>query len=222
MRSTRSAASPSGWVLPAVVVAAVAAAGGLIFQLGRGGPTRETPAPAAGAEEALRAEVHMLRRQVAALSQPPQQLSTPERQPAAAASVVKPTVALPLSADEIRERTEGRAELIERTLRTEAVDLPWAQQAERTIAQVVKTDPALKDARLVSTECRSTLCRIETGHPSRREGARFGQALPNRLSGFPSGTMRLQARGAGDFRTVIYLARDGHRVPRELEEPAMP
>jgi hypothetical protein len=164
----------------------------------------------------------MLRRQVAALSQQPPQLSSPARQTAAPTGGSQPVVATPPSAAEVRERTERRAELIERTLRTEPVDARWAQQAERTITETLARDPILQKARLVATECRSTLCRIEAGHASRTEGARFGQALPNRLSGFPSGTMRVQARGDRDFRTVIYLAREGHRVPRDPEQPAMP
>jgi hypothetical protein len=219
--SSGRAGTGYGRVLALLAAAAVGSAAWLGFELAERRPPTQVAAERPTPEGDLQAELRMLRRQVAALSTNPQQLSTAQRQGATPVTSAAPA-APEATPEQIKERTDRRAELIERSLRAEPVDAAWARQAERTISETVAADPVLRSARLLSTECRSTMCRIEAGHSSRGEGSRFGSALPNRLGGFPSGTMRVQARGDRDFRTVIYLAREGHRIPRGGEQPAMP
>jgi hypothetical protein len=118
----------------------------------------------------------------------------------------------------VQQASARRTELIEKTLRSEPVDADWGPPTERSITQVLATDASLKGNRLLSAECRSTLCRVETSHGSHSESGRLGALLPTRLPALPSGTMRIEARGEQDFRTVIYFARAGHQVPRLPEE----
>lgn len=120
--------------------------------------------------------------------------------------------------EQVRQESVRRTALIEKVLRSEPIDAAWGPAAERSIAEVLAGDASLKGHRLISAQCRSTLCRVETSHGSRSEGSRLGALLPTRLPALPSGTMRIESRGAQDFRTVIYFARAGHHVPRLPEE----
>ena len=45
---------------------------------------------------------------------------------------------------------------------------------------------------------------------------RFGSTLPNRLPSLPSGSMR--NAGGNERKTIIYVAREGHRIPRDEPE----
>jgi hypothetical protein len=195
-------------VMTVILLALVAAAGGLIVQLARRSPGGHPTALSPAARLIEDRPGTRPRPRPAALSQDPLQLWPSERQ-------TRPAPESPeTSPEQLRVETSLRAELIERTLKSESVDAAWASHAERAIAAAVAADPVLRAGRLVATVCRTSLCRVEASHGSRREALRFGTVLPNRLAAFPSGTMRVLPAAEHDFRTVIYLAREGHRVPR--------
>jgi hypothetical protein len=117
-----------------------------------------------------------------------------------------------LTQEEVSARDRRRFEGLARRLAAEPLDLGWGPATERTIADTMKK-PVFKGSKLLEATCRSTLCRFEVSHETDADRHRFSSALPTRLPSLPSGSMR-NAEGP-DRRTIIYVAREGHRVPRD-------
>jgi hypothetical protein len=196
--------------LPAALAVAVVA----LFR------ARPEPAPAREAGAAsdevaqLRGELQLLRRQMQVMSQ--QQAAAANGAPAAtatapAASSTAPLVP-PITEEEASARDRRRFEGLARKLAAEPVDRQWAPATERLIADTLNK-PAFKGTKLLDAACHSTMCRFEVAHDSQADGRRFASTLPTRLPSMPSGSMR-HAEG-NDRKTIVYVAREGHRVPRD-------
>ena len=194
-------------VLPAALAVAVVA----LFR-------ERPPAPAAGARDTgdqlaqLRGEVQSLRRQLQVVSQ--QQASAATDAPAATvvAGLAAAPPAPPLTEEEAAVRDKRRFEALARKLEAESVDRQWGPATERLIADAIAR-PLFKGTRLLDATCHSTLCRLEVAHDTEADRRRFASTLPSRLPSLPSGSMR-NAEGS-DRKTIVYVAREGHRVPRD-------
>jgi hypothetical protein len=179
--------------------------------------TSTSPGTGSDADEVarLRDEMKQMRRQMQGLTQP----ATMALGQASAASIsggaADTPPAAPLSPEELKLRDRRHFEAIERELAAEPVDAAWAPATERIISDTMAR-PIFAGSKLLGSTCHSTLCRFEVSHASERDRRRFGSALPNRLPSLPSGSMR-QGEGS-EPRTIVYVAREGHQIPRdELE-----
>ena len=156
----------------------------------------------------MRGEVQRLRRQVQVLSQ---------RQSPPAPAAPSPTAAeaagpAPLTQEEVSAHDKRRFEGLAVKLAAEPVDRSWAPATERLIADTL-AKPAFKGSKLLAATCRSTLCRFDVSHDSETDRRTFSSTLPNRLPSLPSGSMR-NAEG-NERKTIVYVAREGHRIPRD-------
>lgn len=109
-----------------------------------------------------------------------------------------------------RERTRQRVELMTATAAVEATDPDWAPAMERRITERFAAE-APPDFKLRSTICRTSLCIAEV-ETSTRE-AIVGQRGWHRFLGFKRGYAHFRGEEDGAFRTVVFIARDGHRLP---------
>lgn len=200
------------------LTAALAAAlwAGFGLRRGRGAPTTNAPAVAEDEVARLRDEMKQLRRQMQVMAQ---QGPGAARAPSAPASASNDLTAsagvVPLSPQETELRDRQHFAAIERKLAAEPVDVAWAPATERLIGETLAR-PIFAGSKLLSSACHSTLCRFEVSHASEADRRHFGSALPNRLPALPSGSMR-RAEG-DDARTIVYVAREGHQIPRDGSE----
>ncbi len=112
-----------------------------------------------------------------------------------------------------QDHAERRVALLDATLRAEGPDTPWAGASERTIREV-SVNPELAGSSVQSVECRTTICRVEVLHDSEQAADRFGGPFLAKLPNLPRGMVRRYPPDAdGRSRSVVFLAREGHRLP---------
>ena len=158
----------------------------------------------------LRGEVQLLRRQLQLLTQ--QQAATGTTTAAATGPATAAASTPPLTEEQAAARDKQRFEGLARKLAAEPVDRQWGPATERLIAAALNK-PAFKGTKLIDASCHSTLCRFEVAHDTEADRRKFSSTLPSRLPSLPSGSMR-NAEG-NDRKTIVYVAREGHRVPRD-------
>lgn len=112
-----------------------------------------------------------------------------------------------------RQHIEQIASNLDDSLQSESYDDSWGAQIEADIAEDFRADD-WKGSKLQDADCRSTLCRLVVAH-ERPEAAdafvpRMGmlQAFANTEAFYQTITLE-----DGEPATVIYLARQGHRLP---------
>ncbi len=197
-----------------ILLALPAALALAVFALFRARPGETATAPAAATSPndevaQLRGELQLLRRQMQVLSQ--QQVAATSATPAAGSATATPPPP-PLTEEETAVRDRKRFEGLARKLAAEPVDRTWGPATERLIASTL-AKPLFKGTKLLGASCHSTLCRFEVIHDSEVDRRRFSSSLPSRLPSLPSGSMR-NAEG-NDRKTIVYVAREGHQVPRD-------
>jgi len=112
-----------------------------------------------------------------------------------------------------RQHTEQIISNLDDSLQSESYDDSWAAQIETDIAEDFRADE-WKGSKLQDADCRSTLCRLLVAHESPEAADAFVprmamlQAFANTEAFYQ--TVRLED---GEPATVIYLARQGHRLP---------
>jgi hypothetical protein len=169
------------------------------------GPTAQaSPADVQGQLTEMESELRLLRRQLQVVSR--------QRESGPATAVSEGPARPALTQEEVAARDKRRFEGLAGKLAAEPVDLSWGPATERAITDTLKK-PVFKGSKLLEATCRSTLCRFEVSHETDADRHRFSSALPTRLPSLPSGSMR-NAEGP-DRRTIVYVAREGHRVPRD-------
>lgn len=115
---------------------------------------------------------------------------------------------------EAERRAYERIQLIETSLQQEHVDASWSTEASDAIEQTFDSEE-LAGASLVDLECRSTLCRVEVLHDDSEQLTEFQLLFPNKIGHIlPQLTLDHVEEGDSSTSTVIYLARDGYRLPR--------
>jgi hypothetical protein len=201
----------SPWLLLAAPLLAAAVLLLVLLVRPQSPPPQPPPAVAGGqipvAE--LQSELALLRRQVQLMAG---QQGAATGNAGAAEPSAKPPAPAPLTQEEVSARDRKRFEGLARKLAAEPLDPRWAPTAERLIADTL-AKPVFKGSKLLDATCRSTLCRFEVSHETDAVRSRFGSTLPTRLPSMPSGSMR-NAEGS-DRKTIVYVAREGHRVPRD-------
>lgn len=126
----------------------------------------------------------------------------------------------PAQSDE--ERAQARVAQLEAELATQNTDPHWSQEAVARITgavdRVLKNAGAEQDpgAALVDAACRASICRIELAYRGEVTMEGFANDVVLGLgwqSNFQFDTVQ---NPDGSMTTVVYLAKDGHRLP----EPA--
>ncbi len=227
-------------IVPAIVIIAlvgVAAASILVyrtwFDRSEGAPRVSVHKPTVrDPNDVLAAELALLRREVNALREVTRGNDLPgavreERKPEPTAT--DRTERTPLTAEEAREANELKVEqtvgVLEKVHGNEAVDATWARERESAIRDYVTglqnvprdkyKDPsmaaAVSNIKLVSCDCRSTLCRIELEHGA---NAKTRDALIHMLGSAPFDGQGFFVESPDRKKLTTYNARQGHALPR--------
>ncbi len=129
-----------------------------------------------------------------------------------------------MTEDEAMKQQQQYAEAIETHLQGEDVDPDWAIAAESKIREAFSLEELQVGASVVNVDCRSTLCRLDVLHNTEEEAEladfRFN-LLSQIVTMLPRGTMQVVDQGGGQTSTVLYLARDGHDLPKATEGAAI-
>lgn len=124
-----------------------------------------------------------------------------------------------LAAEEAEARENSRQQWHERLteidalLQKEPVDPVWSGQVSARIQEVLNRG---KHGRtyLFALDCRSTLCRLEVQHDDPNAASDFANGFPGEVAElFPKIAMGHADEGDGYSHTVLYLVREGYRLP---------
>jgi molecular chaperone GrpE (heat shock protein) len=157
-----------------------------------------------------------LNAQMAALAA---QIASLKRQASSATASQDP--APTLTREEEQQRGDAQADaqekLVEQTIVSERLDPTWAPAAESAIRKMFD-DSQIESLKLVGTQCRATLCRIDlASNGPAGEGGDFDQSFRKLLVRMP-----WQAQGFGRVydpfgpspTAVFFLAREGSSLPQ--------
>jgi len=109
-----------------------------------------------------------------------------------------------------REHATRRAEVISAAAASEAIDPDWGPAAEQTIIESFAARAPV-GFKLHSTTCKTSLCIAEIETPSRMLSTQ--QSGWHRFLGVSSGFVYHRGDEGGAFRTVVFVARNGHTLP---------
>ena len=179
--------------------------------------SRSVMAHSTAAQRELDRSLADLNAQVAALAA---QIASLKRQASSATGSQEPT-APTLTREEEQQRGDAQADsqekLVEQTIVSERLDPTWAPAAESAIRKMFD-DGQIESLKLVGTQCRATLCRIDiASNGPAGEGADFDQSFRKLLVRMP-----WQAQGFGRVydpfgpspTAVFFLAREGSPLPQ--------
>jgi hypothetical protein len=106
---------------------------------------------------------------------------------------------------------DARFAHIQDVFEREQIDDQWAAETEATIDELAT---AVSGTRVLSAECRSTLCRIEAEHDTDEGRARFMDDVIVKVQQAPRATIRrLEGRDGGVQKILVFLVRSGHSMP---------
>lgn len=116
-----------------------------------------------------------------------------------------------------RRRVDERVAAVEAQLASEPVDRAWAFEARHVIDEAAAS-PELAGSRVTALTCRSTLCRLEVEHDGEQDADQWASIFYPRAAALPAGFQRRLEPRDGRERSLVFLARQGHRIPRGPQE----
>lgn len=121
------------------------------------------------------------------------------------------------SPEERRAAADQRAKEIivklEGVLQKEDVDSSWVNDVQSKLQSVFRSD-TLMGSSLSTSDCRTSLCRIEIAHGPGVDVAEFQSEFVSETAElFPQGTFEQITGSDGNKITVGYFAREGHNLP---------
>ena len=140
----------------------------------------------------------------------------PETTPVAAPRAERPRpVAASVTPQSIPNREQAKVVAVARldaAMAGEPADGRWFSQVERDVRALLAS-PNGHGGRLQSLACKSSLCRVEVSHGDLETQEAFLERMTY-LAPFDSEGLVRRVTGAdGTQRTVVYFARQGHRLP---------
>lgn len=114
--------------------------------------------------------------------------------------------------------TEGSAqavaEFIDASFSEQMIDSNWSVETEQALESAVANRPEIEGTSLISTQCRSSLCRVEVDHLDEFALARFEVWFPHLVNEqHPEVVMSTQYIGDGQSTTTIFVSRSGYELP---------
>jgi hypothetical protein len=173
---------------------------------------RPTSAKAAASPETLAQELQALRGEVVKLradAQPKVYVVSPPPLPldhAPAPSGVA-TTAEPASPPSPEQRHAQTAAELQLKLESEAIDGAWSTLMVRELRETVSS--AVPAARLLQTDCATSLCRIVLGHDSEEEQRGLAHQVAATKS-FQEGVFYDYDQSQGALKTTLYVLRPGY------------
>ncbi|MEL6349351.1 MAG: hypothetical protein AAFV53_39985 [Myxococcota bacterium] len=118
-----------------------------------------------------------------------------------------------LSAEELEALTSNQVKLLDEHVIGETPDRTWKEQAEAAIDQMIR-EQSFEAGSVVETECARSICRLEFAFDDERAlDSGSGDAL--KITPWPGESFYI-IEGGDTPRVVLYLAREGHSLPRVM------
>jgi hypothetical protein len=150
---------------------------------------------------------------------PPLAVVTVER--AAARAAVSPTEgeggerSSPAPPAPAASSQEDQKAFLELSFSKQAPDMSWSREAKAEVTELFQP-LTNQDTRLVSADCRTTLCRVELAHTGDEAFHAFmASSMNGVMRGWkgPGGGGLLRTDADGTMRAVFYLAKEGTELP---------
>ena len=112
-----------------------------------------------------------------------------------------------------RERIQQMISHLDVAIQSEPLDSGWAAQVQTGLTDAFKGDDWLGNE-LAYTDCRVTLCRVEVAHKDANVAGAYVARIGT-LAAFANtqGFYQQVTRADGALATVVYVARQGYRLP---------
>jgi hypothetical protein len=122
----------------------------------------------------------------------------------------------PEAIKEGRKRAMERLEVVDRSFQGEARDSTWAPQMESHVEDVLARGK-YGETNVLSSSCRTSLCRIEAVHGDRESRDAF-ENMHKELEGnlYIQNIEPDDVNGDGRLRTVVFVVREGHERENAL------
>ena len=175
-----------------------------------------------GANAPLASSVAQLREPLkSAPLEKPQRVAEEIRRPEPPAATAARPADLPamepeIDAEQIEAEEQARMQAVQfelgSVLNREAVDRDFSDQAQADIGAAI-TDLGHSDVRLVSTDCRTTLCRLEVWSTDIEAMGAFLDSFPAALGWSTDMRMDTQVSAGGGMVTTLFVTRNGVAMP---------
>ena len=171
---------------------------------------RPATAKAAASPDALAREVEALRGDVVKLradAQPKVYVVSPPPSPDAATAppdVAASEPASPLSPEQRHAQTAADLQL---KLESETIDAQWSRSMVRELRETVSA--AVPGARVLQTDCATSLCRVVLAHDSEEEQRGLAHQVAA-AKPFQEGVFYDYDQSEGALKTTLYVLRPGH------------
>lgn len=95
----------------------------------------------------------------------------------------------------------------------ETTDVRWARETERTVAALFQA--AAANAEFEITECRTTMCKVQSKHTSEQQFQSFTMGMAEAVRGWRGAFYSVSEPPTADgtVRNTIFLAKEGHDMP---------
>jgi hypothetical protein len=188
---------------------------------GSPGPEGRPPAETTSREQPPDQSLSHLRGQVAALGARQQRyledqaaLSRKiEELRTAAAGEAEPSQARDPTPPSDEERAVERLADLDRAYQAEAIDSSWRQEAEAKLGALME-DEKLAGGRLLSVDCRSSMCRLHLSLPEAAGLDPLVEVFPRVLRWNTNAFFRVLGAANGQIETVAFFSRHDHALPR--------
>jgi hypothetical protein len=117
------------------------------------------------------------------------------------------TKSAPKSLEEFEAREQEALRRLDARLASEARDTAWSEPTEAEIREAIEGDGS---ARLISVECRATLCRAEVEHASVESQERFIDQVLDSPAARGGAFIKPFPGEPGSLPAVVYVARERH------------
>lgn len=201
------------WLMVPVGFALV---GSILFAFSsRRAPERARPAVT---NDRVSADIESLKRELSQLKAEPKMyvMTAPKENAVPAVESETKAAAPPADKAELtpQQRLDQTAADLDVRMAKEPADAAWGRQATAEIRDAVAR--GLPSARILETECATSMCRVLLAHDSPEDQKGVGTALPS-LAPFRHGVFFHQDLDSAPPKTSLYVVREGYSF-REEEE----
>lgn len=117
-----------------------------------------------------------------------------------------------MSAERAEQQAAEQRSALNTVFEEETIDADWSTDATQALERAFASEE-LSNASVHSAECRSTLCRVDVEHEDPEKAGEFEMWFGKQIAEMLPRFSLFQEEVDGRAITVVYLARDGHKLP---------
>lgn len=120
-----------------------------------------------------------------------------------------------MSTGQSAQRTAEQRLALNTAFEAETFDEDWSTDVTQALQRAIASEE-LSDASVRAAECRSTLCRVDVEHQGSAQSDEFELWFGSQIADVLPRFSLFQEEVDGRAITVVYLARDSHRLPNRV------